>query len=184
MGALGHRTRRLRPLLLRLPAGKADYRGDPDGVYRVHRDPRGSASDQGRGGGADGGGIQAGESRGAPPGEPASAFGRQPGRPDPERRPRPRRPHRQIGLTMFPDPIRAVVFDAVGTVLVPDPPAADVYVESARRFGVAVTPSEVRARFTNALAVEDVIDRAAGWVTSEDRERVRWQQIVTAVLPG
>jgi putative hydrolase of the HAD superfamily len=85
---------------------------------------------------------------------------------------------------MLPPSIRAVVFDAVGTVLFPDPPAAVVYAETARRFGLKVSPTDVTARFFPALAAEDAIDRAAGWVTSEARERIRWQRIVTTVLSG
>jgi putative hydrolase of the HAD superfamily len=85
---------------------------------------------------------------------------------------------------MLPPSIRAVVFDAVGTVLFPDPAAADVYAETARRFGLDVSPTDLTTRFLPALAAEDGIDRAAGWVTSEVRERIRWQRIVTTVLPG
>jgi putative hydrolase of the HAD superfamily len=85
---------------------------------------------------------------------------------------------------MLTPSIRAVVFDAVGTVLFPDPPATVVYSETARRFGLEVSPADVTTRFFPALAAEDGIDRAAGWATSEARERIRWQRIVTTVLPG
>lgn len=83
----------------------------------------------------------------------------------------------------LPSDIRAVVFDAVGTVMIPVPSAAEVYSETAWRYGVTVSPAEVATRFRVALAIEDEIDREAGWVTSEARERERWRRVVTHALP-
>ena len=80
--------------------------------------------------------------------------------------------------------IRAVVFDAVGTVILPDPGAASVYADAAGRHGIAVDAATLSARLGNRFRVEDDIDRLAGWVTSEGRERERWQNIVTAAIPG
>lgn len=77
---------------------------------------------------------------------------------------------------------RAVFFDAVGTLLFPDPPAAVVYAAAARRAGVNLSPAEIRARFVAAYRVEEEADRTAGWVTSEERERDRWRAIVAATL--
>jgi len=81
-------------------------------------------------------------------------------------------------------PTRAVFFDAVGTLLFPEPAPFMVYAEVARRHGYETTPLEVRERFHPAYQAEDDIDRAAGWVTSEERERDRWRRIVAASLPG
>lgn len=84
----------------------------------------------------------------------------------------------------LPPGVRAVFFDAVGTLLFPDPPAASVYAAAARRRGVAISEHEIRSRFLAAYREQEAIDREAGWVTSEERERQRWRAIVTASLPG
>lgn len=78
---------------------------------------------------------------------------------------------------------RAVFFDAVGTLLFPAAPPADTYAAAARRQGVALDPALVHTRFVAAFAAEEAADRAAGWVTSEARERERWRRIVAAALP-
>jgi putative hydrolase of the HAD superfamily len=83
---------------------------------------------------------------------------------------------------MIPLTIRAVVFDAVGTVIHPDPPAAVIYSEVAKRLGSRVAPDEIPARFKRAFGKQEEIDRLAGLQTSEEREMQRWRQIVTEVL--
>ncbi len=80
--------------------------------------------------------------------------------------------------------VRAVFFDVVGTLLLPDPPAPVVYAEVAARQGLILTPAEVRSRFLAAYHAEEEIDRAAGWITSEARERERWRRIVGVTLAG
>jgi putative hydrolase of the HAD superfamily len=82
----------------------------------------------------------------------------------------------------IPPAARAVFFDAVGTLLFPDPPAVMVYADAARRAGVELAPAEIRTRFTEAFAAEERADRDAGWVTSEQREHHRWRTIVGACL--
>jgi putative hydrolase of the HAD superfamily len=77
---------------------------------------------------------------------------------------------------------RAVVFDAVGTVIHPDPPAPLVYAAVGRRFGSRLTPEEIAVRFVAAFRAEEARDRADGWRTSEERERQRWRTIVASVL--
>jgi putative hydrolase of the HAD superfamily len=77
-----------------------------------------------------------------------------------------------------------VYFDAVGTLLFPDPPAPAVYAEVARQQGLALSTAEVRARFVAAYRAEEEADAGAGWVTSEGRERDRWRSIVTEALAG
>jgi putative hydrolase of the HAD superfamily len=83
---------------------------------------------------------------------------------------------------MIPLTIRAVVFDAVGTVIHPDPPAAVIYSEVAKRLGSRVAPEEISARFRRAFGQQEEIDRLAGLQTSEEGEVQRWRQIVTQVL--
>jgi putative hydrolase of the HAD superfamily len=78
--------------------------------------------------------------------------------------------------------IRAVFFDAVGTLIHPDPPAPVVYARVGRRFGSRLGEAEVRARFRKAFAREEAADRKADWRTDEGRELLRWQAIVLAVL--
>jgi putative hydrolase of the HAD superfamily len=80
--------------------------------------------------------------------------------------------------------IRAVFFDAVGTLLFPRPGATAVYAGMARRHGLDLDPTAIRQRFLAAFVAEEQIDRAAGWVTSEEREVVRWRRIVFEALPG
>jgi putative hydrolase of the HAD superfamily len=80
--------------------------------------------------------------------------------------------------------IKAVVFDAVGTLLVPNPPPAHVYASTAARHGLTLSRDGIADRFTEAFQKEDHLDRIAGWVTDETRERDRWRRIVAATLPG
>jgi putative hydrolase of the HAD superfamily len=85
---------------------------------------------------------------------------------------------------MIDSGVRAVFFDAVGTLLFPRTPVGRTYAEHACRHGAAVTEEHVRAAFQEALARQEQFDRAAGWRTDEARERARWRGIVGEVLPG
>ena len=75
-------------------------------------------------------------------------------------------------------------FDAVGTLLFPDPSAPVIYAESARLHGLILSSAEVRARFIAAYRLEEAADATSDWVTSEARERARWRRIVTDTLAG
>jgi putative hydrolase of the HAD superfamily len=79
--------------------------------------------------------------------------------------------------------VRAVFFDAVGTLLFPAAPPAETYAAAARRQGVSVDPVLVLSRFRAAFQAEEEADRAAGWVADEDREWERWLRIVATSLP-
>jgi putative hydrolase of the HAD superfamily len=76
--------------------------------------------------------------------------------------------------------IWGVLFDAVGTLIRPNPPVAEAYLTAARRFGVdgGLTEAEVDRRFRAAFARQEAIDREAGWRTDEIREFRRWELIV------
>ncbi len=87
-------------------------------------------------------------------------------------------------MPLIPPGARAIYFDAVGTLLFPDPPAPVVYAETAHRHGLALAPAEVRERFVVAYKREEAADAAADWATSETRERARWRHIVTDTLAG
>lgn len=78
--------------------------------------------------------------------------------------------------------IRAIVFDAVGTLLHPEPPAAEVYAEVGCRHGSRLGVEDIRRRSRAAFDAEERRDRDAGLRTSEERERLRWRAIVAAVL--
>jgi putative hydrolase of the HAD superfamily len=78
--------------------------------------------------------------------------------------------------------VRAVFFDAVGTLIHPDPPAAVVYAEAGHRHGSRLLVDDIRPRFTVAFAREEALDCANNLQTSEERERRRWRTIVASVL--
>jgi putative hydrolase of the HAD superfamily len=78
--------------------------------------------------------------------------------------------------------VRAIVFDAVGTVFHPQPPAPIVYAEAARHFGSKRTAEEITPRFIAAFGREEAVDYANGLKTSEAREVERWRHIVAEVL--
>jgi putative hydrolase of the HAD superfamily len=84
---------------------------------------------------------------------------------------------------MIPRDVRAVFFDAVGTLIHPEPSAAAVYAAVAGSLGSRLTEAEIAARFRAAFAREEAFDRANGLRTGEERERRRWRHIVAAVLP-
>ncbi len=79
---------------------------------------------------------------------------------------------------------RAVFFDAVGTVLFPEPSAPRVYAQLAQDHGLAISEAEVRYRFLKAYQRQEIADASMGWATSEGRERDRWRQIVAETLHG
>jgi putative hydrolase of the HAD superfamily len=78
--------------------------------------------------------------------------------------------------------VRAVAFDAVGTLITPDPPVQVVYEAVGRRHGSRRTGEEIHHRFRVAFRSEEDRDRAAGWRTDPAREVERWRRIVAAVL--
>lgn len=83
---------------------------------------------------------------------------------------------------LLPTSVRATVFDAVGTLIHPNPPAPIVYAEVGRRFGSRRTAAEILPRFVTAFAAEEAVDIANGLQTSEAREIKRWRRIVAQVL--
>ncbi|MBX9791597.1 MAG: HAD-IA family hydrolase [Pirellulales bacterium] len=80
--------------------------------------------------------------------------------------------------------VRAVVFDAVGTLLWPEPAVGAAYTSAARRLGSTRDTVDVRARFHAAWRAEEARDCDSGGLrTDEARERRRWQRIVAEVFP-
>ena len=74
--------------------------------------------------------------------------------------------------------VRAVLFDAVGTLITPKPAVADVYHAAGRRHGSALARDEVSRRFSNAFRRT----RTPTAPTNEQRERETWRQIVANVF--
>ena len=85
-------------------------------------------------------------------------------------------------MKYLPSTIRAVFFDAVGTLLHPEPSAADAYAIIGSRFGSRLARSTITARFRAAFRRHEELDRAVGHATSEEREVNRWRSIVAEVL--
>ncbi|HLN28636.1 MAG TPA: HAD-IA family hydrolase [Gemmataceae bacterium] len=78
--------------------------------------------------------------------------------------------------------IHVVVFDAVGTVIHPEPAAPLVYAEVGSRFGSKLGAGDIASRFKAAFQAEELVDVELGLRTNAVREIERWQRIVTGVL--
>jgi len=73
--------------------------------------------------------------------------------------------------------IRVVLFDAVGTVIHPDPDVREVYAAAGRRFGSRHDATAIQVRFRQAFARHD-----GHGATDEQLERTRWRNIVGEVF--
>ena len=80
--------------------------------------------------------------------------------------------------------VRAVVLDAVGTLIDPRPTVSEVYAGAARRQGMELDTEVVRRRFKEHFRRDDVDELRGPLVTDEGIEHRRWRRIVGAVLPG
>src|SRR5262245_45915751 len=78
--------------------------------------------------------------------------------------------------------VRWILFDAVGTLIYPDPPVSEAYQTVALRFCLQLAADEIRRRFLRAFQQEFVASGLTRPPTSESFERARWQRIVTKVL--
>jgi putative hydrolase of the HAD superfamily len=74
--------------------------------------------------------------------------------------------------------VSCIAFDAVGTLIYPDPPVAEVYARVGREHGSLFPVDEVRGRFREAFRAE--CDGATS--TNEEEERQRWRRIVQRVF--
>jgi len=77
---------------------------------------------------------------------------------------------------------QVIVFDAVGTLIHCEPPAAQVYAEVARRFDSRLSLEDISRRFRQAFGRQEEIDRSQDWLTDEGREYQRWRAIVAETL--
>lgn len=82
----------------------------------------------------------------------------------------------------MPPPIRCVAFDAVGTLIYPEPSVSIAYWEIGQRYGSQQTLEQVRSGFYKAF---DELSRGVrgDYSTSEAEEKERWREIVSRVLP-
>src|SRR5437588_68351 len=78
--------------------------------------------------------------------------------------------------------VRAIFFDAVGTLIRPEPPAPRIYEEVGRRYGGRLAAGDISSRFRSAFQCEEKHDYRQALRTSEVREMERWRQIVATVL--
>ena len=78
--------------------------------------------------------------------------------------------------------IQCVAFDAVGTLVYPEPSVSQVYWVVGQQYGSQLSHDVVRARFYQVF--DDLARGSRGdYSTSESEERERWRQIVHQVLP-
>jgi putative hydrolase of the HAD superfamily len=84
---------------------------------------------------------------------------------------------------MIPPNVKAIFFDAVGTLIHPDPPAIEVYADVGRRLGSQLSVEAIQKLFHASFKDQDRIDRANNFITNESREAERWRSIVAASLP-
>src|SRR5262245_14523891 len=78
--------------------------------------------------------------------------------------------------------IQVVVFDAVGTLIYPEPGVAAAYAAVGHRFGSKLDQAEVERRFRKAFQNEEAVACTGGAGTSEAIECERWRRIVGRVL--
>ena len=77
--------------------------------------------------------------------------------------------------------IRAVIFDAGGTLLYPADPVGETYARFARQHGVKISAESTTTAFRQAM--KDLSPRAKGKVPNDGNDRVWWRQIVLKSLP-
>lgn len=89
----------------------------------------------------------------------------------------------------LPTPIRVVLFDLVGTILLPAVPVGETYAAAAARHGLLVDPAAATENFHRALARHRYRPRATVPANGEDRaywRRIVWESLAPepGVPPG
>lgn len=85
-------------------------------------------------------------------------------------------------MTKQEDQPQAILLDAVGTLVHPEPPVAVAYAAVARSHGIELPGEEIQRRFRAALRRQEAVDEESGFRTDEARERERWRAIVAEVF--
>lgn len=79
--------------------------------------------------------------------------------------------------------VRCVLFDAVGTLIYPDPPVAAAYGTVGRTHGSCFSDAQIAERFRQAFCRQEELDsQSHDSSTDETRERRRWEAIVAEVF--
>lgn len=81
---------------------------------------------------------------------------------------------------------RWIAFDAVGTLIYPDPDVATAYAVIGQKYGSSCQPGELRPRFAQVFADSAAAclpSRDGDVFTDEDLEVARWRWIVEQMLP-
>src|SRR4051812_29354100 len=81
------------------------------------------------------------------------------------------------------DGIEGIVLDAVGTLIEPSPSVSEAYARAARRQGVAIELAEVKRRFREQFATDEIDEQRGPLATDEPTEHRRWRRIVARCLP-
>lgn len=81
-------------------------------------------------------------------------------------------------------PVRAVVFDVVGTLVEPHPPVAVAYRQAGLRHRIDLDVATIHARFAVAWRRQEQVDADGDppFATSREREEDRWRLIVRDVF--
>lgn len=79
-------------------------------------------------------------------------------------------------------PDSAILFDAVGTLIVPDPSVAEAYHAAGVRYGSSLPLESIRSRFRAAFARQEALDKSIGHRTSEAYEHRRWRTIIAEIF--
>lgn len=79
-------------------------------------------------------------------------------------------------------PIKAILFDAVGTLIYPEPGVGETYATIGAKYGSTLSPADIEIRFRRAFRRQEEQDARNGYRTSEARELERWQAIVAEVF--
>jgi putative hydrolase of the HAD superfamily len=79
--------------------------------------------------------------------------------------------------------IRFVLFDAVGTLLCPDPPVVDAYWAAGQQFGSQFSKLEIASRFRSAYrTIFARLESSHGLATNETIEHECWRQVIAFVF--
>lgn len=84
-------------------------------------------------------------------------------------------------------PVRWVIFDAVGTLIYPEPSVGRAYFQIGRSHGCELSEAEVTLRFRESFRRsenDDLAGTGGAEETNEQIEELRWRRIVAEVLPG
>ncbi len=76
--------------------------------------------------------------------------------------------------------LRAVLFDAVGTLIFPNPPVADVYYRFGSQFGSSLARDQISDRFSTVYGKWE--NTSVQFATSEIAEREKWKSIVSEIF--